>query len=552
MNIDLDVLEEIIKEQILKEWSANRLAAAAGDRLADKAPKYDKQMYFDSNPGLKEKWEKAYSNPNWKKNADKHDREAIQFNKDNLRAIRRGRIKPKLTSVQKLGNDAIDEWYKSTSAEDRAMKTYSGEDSARAKFYDQMRRKSAAAGEEVDIAGMDDDDVFSQEPAGFRNEDPLGLSGQRQFKFQKDIIGRPGEKGISMKDLKDRSGDFQGASAADLGISPEAAGTIEDIGTTLMPTKLTDIPAYAVGGPIAGKALGKAGSWALSKAGQKVMQRRLVKMGVPKARANTIVKRTVEKKAKEKAAQAAQKALNKNVKLSSKLKPDAKFLSTKSPTLSKAMKGLKNVQGFKPNAWMKDPAWKGLGGGTAKFLNNMLLTKGGGGTITALYIAGKGCGKNRACEEGVMGVLRDNFPEELGKLSDAQLRIMQRDAIKAGDKRRDNMMAVDASIKNSKGGNSKDPNDKIIKNNQEKIIKQLELSPNASIDPEELKSYFGDYRSEYRRSKMGSWPQFLKRFKEMNPGVTFLDPKKLEEQAERAYQSHKNNIIESVLYKLGY
>jgi hypothetical protein len=87
---NLDYIDQIIEEEI-----QNVLLEGEG------APKYDKKQYFKANPGLREKWTKAYSDPRQAARMNAHDTEALAFNRKNIDAIKAGDTKGTITPAQK-------------------------------------------------------------------------------------------------------------------------------------------------------------------------------------------------------------------------------------------------------------------------------------------------------------------------------------------------------------------------------------------------------------------------------------------------------------------
>jgi hypothetical protein len=513
MKFDLEYLDLIIKEEIQNVLS---------EQVS--APEYKKEMYFKSNPGLKEKWTKAYSDPNWKARADKEDTAALEFNKNNLGAIRSGRTKARMTSVQRLGNEALNDWYKSTSPEDRAMKTVSGKASARAKFYKKMEKKAKGKDASLDVSKLDSDDVYSADTGTW--DDPFGLSGQTQYKFQKDIVGKPGTR-IDPEKLKDRSGDFEGYHAGDLGISPETAGTIEDIGTTLLPTNIAEVPfsivPFAKGGTVAFKvAVEQAAKHQVRKQAKK-----LVSQGMSKKAAKELAKKQVAKGLTKKMKNAVvKKGINPASKSLVKSKP--KFLSKrgfaaqmKSPTFKKMMDGLKNVKGFKPDkAFSSARAMAGV----------PFLTKKVGYASQLALIAYKGCGKDRDCNDAAFKVIKDIDPEFAAAVGgEGGVGKLQKDAIKNEKASRAKFEKTENAIKNSKPGD-------IIKN-YKRMFDDVGFEEGETVDRTELKNYFSVYAKKYGRAKVGEYQQFLDYLKQK--GIKVKD------------QTIREHIIESVMKKLG-
>jgi|7_EtaG_2_1085326.scaffolds.fasta_scaffold01072_8 hypothetical protein len=328
MKIDTKRLDHIIEEvleEVLSEQSFVRDGDEATlDRINKqrtpvsvepvKPPEWA-ETYFKSNPGLREKYTKAYSDPNFRARADAHDAKVIANNKKYALNKKKGNVtirQPQLTSVQLMGNKVLDDWYKNTSPEDRAMKDYSGNPSARAKFYKKMEKRAKEKGGNLDVSKLGDDDVYGDggtlgltpDAAPGTWDDPLGYKGQTQFKFQKDIVGKPGEK-IDSERLKRRSKDFEGFHAGDLNISPEMAGTIEDVGTFILPTNALEAVISLV--PF-GKLFGLVGKQG-TKIAEKEVAKELVSQGVDKAVAQRIAKARMDYFAKEAAEKAAAKKL---------------------------------------------------------------------------------------------------------------------------------------------------------------------------------------------------------------------------------------------------
>tara|TARA_R100000808_G_scaffold423_1_gene2301 strand:+ start:4236 stop:5951 length:1716 start_codon:yes stop_codon:yes gene_type:complete len=563
-------------DQIIKEEIENVLLESDG------APVYDKEMYFKSNPGLREKWTKAYSDPRRAARMNAHDKKTLAFNKKNIDAIRAGKIKARMTTVQQMGNKAIADWYHSTSSEDRAMKTRTGAPSARAKFYDKMRAMSRAKGEEVDIAGMDADDVFTQEPAGWRWTDPLGLSGQRQFKFQKDIID--GDE-VSPEKLADRADDFEGWHAGDLGISPEWAGHIEDIVTTFAPTSihpgeiaLSILPGgkaakgvvKGVGKTLKGvqripgvkstmkgikktKDAAKAGLEKLSKNArlERKLTNDLVKQGVPKQFAQQKAREHIIKMSQKKAEKAGIKFGDKiKRKATPGLGPDdvtkvmpkvkdplrdriIKQLKVKPGRGKAALRQLKNklgkIEGFK-----LDPMTKGLSVGG--FIKNRITGKGllGAKTSYALSVAYRALGKNETTDREILSVVR----EYAGKIgvdlpgTDRDVRRFMKNAHDDFKRENTKYYKLDNELKSNKG--SVDQQSR----NQDRIIDDLELEEDTEINVNELKRYFNSLHKRHGRAGVGDWKSFLEKLKKRGYKVEDLEL--------------KENIVNLVMEKLGY
>jgi hypothetical protein len=315
-----EVLEEVISEQsFVRDGDDATLDRINKQRTPVsvepvKPPEWA-ETYFKSNPGLREKYTKAYSNPNFRARADAHDAKVIANNKKYAFNKKKGNVtirQPQLTSVQLMGNKVLDDWYKNTSPEDRAMKDYSGNPSERAKFYKKMEKRAREKGGNLDVSKLSDEDVYGDggilglipDAAPGTWDDPLGFKGQTQFKFQKDIVGKAGEK-IDSERLKRRSKDFEGYHAGDLNISPETAGTIEDVGTFILPTNAAE---GAIGLVPFGKLFGLVSKYGV-KTAQKEVAKELVSQGVSKEVAEKVAKDRMDYFAKEAAEKAAAKKL---------------------------------------------------------------------------------------------------------------------------------------------------------------------------------------------------------------------------------------------------
>jgi hypothetical protein len=563
MKLDLEYLDLIIKEEIQNVLSEQSFVRDGDDATLDrinkqrtpvsvepvKPPEWA-ETYFKSNPGLREKYTKAYSNPNFRARADAHDAKVIANNKKYALNKKKGNVtirQPQLTSVQLMGNKVLDDWYKNTSPEDRAMKDYSGNPSARAKFYKKMEKRATGKDASLDVSKLDSDDVYSADTGTW--DDPFGLSGQTQYKFQKDIVGKPGTK-IDPERLKDRSKDFRGSFGSDM--DPETAGTIEDIGSFILPQNVAEIPFYMVGGPAAGKATAAFTRWLGSKIGRSTVNKltkQLVKQGVPKEYARKKAAEHVQKLAQEKAQKYAHKKARKG--LSKIKKPDtgevtkidkfvgirnpgslgkrpAKFLSKpglaaqmKSPTFKKMMDGLKNVKGFNP-----DKAFSG----TRAMAGLPFLTKKVGYTSQLALLAYKGCGKNRDCNDAAFKVIKDIDPEFAAAVGgEGGVRKLRQDAIKNEKASRAEFEKTENAIKNSKPGD-------IIKN-YKRMFDDVGFEEGETVDRAELKNYFSVYAKKYGRAKVGEYQQFLDYLKQK--GIKVKD------------QTIREHIIESVMKKLG-
>ena len=107
-----EVLEEVLSEQSFVRDGDDATLGRINKQIVPppmKAPEYDKEMYFNSFPGLREKWTKKYnSDPAFKRFADAHDTKVIANNKAYAAEIKSGRgltlRRPQLTSVQLMGN----------------------------------------------------------------------------------------------------------------------------------------------------------------------------------------------------------------------------------------------------------------------------------------------------------------------------------------------------------------------------------------------------------------------------------------------------------------
>jgi len=569
---NLDYIDQIIEEEIQNVLLED-----------EDAPDYEKinALYFKFNPGLKEKWTKAYSNPVRAKRMRLHDNAAIAFNMKNRDAIEAGGTKARMTTAQEIGNKEIAHWYRNTSSKDRAMKTQSGSPSARARFYKKMEKHSAAAGEKVDIAGMDDDDVFTQEPAGWRWTDPLGISGQRQFKFQKDIPGAPGHK-ISAEELADRSSDF-GSSweghAGDiwgtgLGVGPKVAGFGEDVVTSVWPTSLAELPFYLIpGGGVAKKAF--TATKATLRQAEKRTAKELMKKGMPKQAAKEYAKKRVARIAAEekkrvlasrlkkvgerlkKGTDFAKQAAKKGTVKGFVKKAAPKFFSKKTPTLDKLLKGFKNVKGFKREA-MK-VSGKGFWGKGGAIAYNAFYSKYGYAT-TVLAIAAKGCGKNRTCDEEVLSHIkmhaRGVLPDDATALDATRLMAAAEKKYKA---EMEKYNVLDNKIKSSKSaeqiakelmkkGMSKQDAKEYAKKQAVKQVHNLLIKElleaqgwGVKFDKKSAKRYFDASSKQHGHTKMGDFEDFLENLQKSDVNLR-------DDEINENY----NFIIESIMTKFGF
>ena len=427
---------------------------------------------------------------------NRHDNDAMASNIRNIDAIKSGRKKAKLTTVQMLKQGQIDDWLKNTSPEDRRMKDYSGRPSARAKFYKEMEKVARAKGEDLNVSKMGDDDVFSQEPAGLRNEDPLGLSGQRGFKFQKDTGG----KRISMKDLKKRSGDFHSnwtGHAGDIfgtgiGVDPETAGTIEDIGTTLAPTELSDIP-LSIAAPGAGKAAVKTGAKAVKSVKRKVLSKGKPKLpggkaqpGSPKKHVKLNPDKIKRKRAKQTGDTQQMRKIDLDPSKLKKLKGKLKELGVK---VAKA------PDQFTPLT-LKNLKDSGLG----STIKTILFSKAGAGTIYTLHTAYKALGKNETLDKEILGAIR----EKLNLKSDKDARRIGKASSNAYEKSQAENRKMENIFKD-KRISKKDRQLKAI----DELIK-ADVFPGGKIDEKLLKPYFTDLNRRLGTSATGTYESFLR------------------------------------------
>ena len=447
----------------------------------------DYKIYFDSFPGLQKKWESKYTDPEFKQKADSADAEALKWNKNNIEAIRSGRKEAKLLTIQKMGNNELDDWFKNTSAEDRAMKDYSGKPSARAKFYKEMedrQRKKAPGGagdlgvDNLDVSKLGDDDVYDVETKGWRNEDPLGLSGQGMMKFQKDIVGRPGDGGISPEALKRRSKAVRGIGS---NINPETAGALEDVVTTILPSEISDIP-LTLALPGLAKGAGKAATKGIKKGIKKI------KKSPGKAPRINFNKGNIKSLQSREATQ-----IIKNI------------------DSSKFDKLLKSVSDKVPRAYgLKDELFGGSAIGS-------LLGKASAPGIYALSTIYRGLGKNETLDREILGKVRKWATEDAPIISDLgfdfstdkDVRRLLKSANETYKKSQEDIFKIDSHLKKNKGK-------KNVPKNHDFLIKQLidgEVFPRGDIDEKILKRWFNGKKEKFGPG-LGEYKDFLKKLKQ--------------------------------------